>query len=333
MYDSIAYNEINDNYILIDVRSPKEFLDFHIPGALSMPIMDDDERKIVGTLYQHGSHDEAKKMALQFGTKKIGDYHDFIVNNKDRSIVFYCARGGYRSKTVASLFFSLGYHVYQLKGGIKSYRQKINSELPLLLSELELVIMYGKTGSGKSEILNIIKNYYPTLDLEGLANHKGSVLGSVGMGKANSQKMFEALLYEQLTRSSCRRFLVEGESKRIGEVILPKMLWNKMQEGEKIYIDCSLERRIQRLVKEYIYEGDLNEILENLSRIEKFISKEKYQLLIDNLKNGNYDDAATFLCEKYYDLNYKFKPDDKTTVFNGDDSKEAARDILKYLQR
>lgn len=331
MYDIIYYEEINENSILIDVRTQEEYDDFHIPGALSIPILNFEERKIVGTLYDNGQKDLAKAKALAFGSRKLQEFLDLLVNHKDKKIVFYCSRGGFRSKTVAALFFSLGYNVCQLKGGIKHYRQIVNSNLPNLLKEINLIALYGPTGSGKSNILNIIKDDYPVIDLEALANHKGSVLGSIGMGKANSQKMFEALLFELLRHSTNKNFLIEGESKRIGNIVLPQELWDKMLIAKKIYIKSPMEYRINRLVEEYVSQSADDELLQALSNIEKYISKENYESVINSIKSKEYRHAAEILCEKYYDHNYKFRPEADTITIENKNDAQCASEILKLI--
>ncbi len=330
MYDIIEYKDINENYILFDLRTHEEYDDFHIPGAISLPILDFDERKIVGTLYDNGEKDLAKSKALDFGSKKISEIHQQILSHSDKKIVFYCSRGGFRSKTVSALFFSLGYDVHQLKGGIKYYRSIVNDELPELLNNISLITLYGPTGSGKSNILNIIKNNFPIIDLEMLANHKGSVLGSIGMGKPNSQKMFEAYLYDLLKNSNDDEFLIEGESKRIGDIVLPEILWEKMQISKKIYINSPIDCRIKRLVESYA-SNNPQELLCSIKRIEKYLSKENFQEIVNSLMNHNYEVAAKILCEKYYDHNYKFKPNNDTMIFENEDDADCANEILNYV--
>lgn len=331
MYDIIDFDEINENSILIDVRTREEYNDFHIPGALSMPILNFEERKIVGTLYDNGEKDLAKAKALEFGSRKLKEFLDLIIEQNDKKIVFYCARGGFRSKTVAALFFSLGYNVCQLKGGIKHYRQIVNANLPDLIKDINLIALYGPTGSGKSKILNILKEDYPVIDLEALANHKGSVLGSIGMGQAHSQKTFEALVFEQLRHSTNKNFLIEGESKRIGNIVLPQDLWDKMLVAKKIYIESPIEYRVDRLIFEYVNQSADSELLSALSNIEKYISKENYEAVVNSIKSKEYKLAAKILCEKYYDHNYKFRPDANTIVIENKNDAECANEILKLI--
>lgn len=331
MYDIIDYDEINENSILIDVRTREEYDGFHIPGALSMPILNFEERKIVGTLYDKGEKDLAKAKALEFGSIKLREFLDLLIDNKNKKIVFYCSRGGFRSKTVAALFFSLGYNVCQLKGGIKHYRHIVNDQLPDLIKEINLIALYGPTGSGKSNILNILKEDYPVIDLETLANHKGSVLGSIGMGKAHSQKTFEALLFEQLKHSTNKNFLIEGESKRIGNIVLPQELWEKMLESKKIYIESPIEYRVDRLIGDYVNQAADFELLSALSNIEKYISKENYSAVVNSIRSKEYREAAQILCEKYYDHNYKFRPDSNTIVIENKNDAQCAKEILKLI--
>ena len=331
MYDIIDYNEINDNSILIDVRTKEEYDDFHIPTALSLPILNYEERKVVGTLYDNGEKDLAKLEAIRFASAKLNEFMKCILAHKDKKIVFYCSRGGFRSKSISGLFFNLGYNVCQLKGGIKHYRHIVNNELPSLIENINLIALYGPTGAGKSKILDILKNHYPIINLEQLANHKGSVLGSIGMGQANSQKMFEAYLYEHLKKSKSNSFLIEGESKRIGNIVLPQNLWEKMQEAKKIYINSPIDNRIDRLVKDYVNQSSDEALISALQNIKKYISSENFENIISSIKSKEYKQAAEILCKKYYDHNYKFRPDEDTIVLENKNDALCAKEILKII--
>lgn len=333
MFELLNYEETTDNDLFIDLRSSEEFNEFHIPGSINFPILNNEERKIVGTLYDNGSKREAKRSAITFVSTKLLELEDLIYKNSDRRIIFTCARGGYRSKTIASLFFTLGYNVYKLKGGIKSYRHYINEKLPEKLSKISLVTIYAPTGSGKTEILHLLKSRnIPVIDLENLANHMGSTLGGVGLGKANSQKMFESLLFEAIDDEP-KTYFIEGESKRIGNVVMPDLLYEKILESKKIYLETPMSVRIERLKETYAKPELIEELKTAIENLSKYLGKETRAAVEENMILKNYDEVARLLCEKYYDHNYRFKSDEKTLFIENDDIMRTVSTLLDFYKR
>ncbi len=333
MFELLNYEETTKDDLFIDVRSRCEFDDFHIPGSINFPVLNDEERKIVGTLYDNGSKREAKRSAIRFVSTKLLELEDLIYKHRDRRIIFTCARGGYRSKTIASLFFTLGYNVYKLKGGIKSYRHYINEKLPEKLSKISLVTLYAPTGSGKTEILHLLNSRnIPIIDLENLANHMGSTLGGVGLGKANSQKMFESLLFEAIDDEP-KTYFIEGESKRIGNIVMPDLLYEKILESKKIYLDTPMSVRIERLKKTYAKPELIEELEAAIENLSKYLGKETRADVEENMILKNYDEVARLLCEKYYDHNYRFRADDNTLFIENDDIVKTVSTLLEFYER
>lgn len=331
MFEILKYEETKKEDIFIDVRSKKEFDDFHIPSSINFPILNDEERKIVGTLYDNGSRREAKRSAIRFVSSKLLSLEDLINEYNSNRVILTCQRGGYRSTTAASLFFSLGYNVYKLQGGIKAYRHFINERLNDRLKKINLITLYAPTGSGKTIILRKLKKLgYPVIDLEKLANHMGSNLGSVGLGEPNTQKMFESLLF--LNTENPDLFFIEGESKRIGNVVMPEILYQKIVDSKKIYLETPMDLRVKNLVNTYVKNGSLDELNEGIKKLSKYLGRETNKSLINYMDNDDYENAARILCEKYYDHNYNFSPDENTEVILNDNFNDTVLKLEKFYK-
>lgn len=308
MFRYIEYKDLQGDYVLVDVRSPKEFEEASIFGAVNIPLFSDEERKLIGYTYVNESVDKAKKLGIEAVSKRLPEIYDKIVelNTKYRSIVFYCAKGGMRSSSIWSLSSSLGMNVYKLKGGYKGYREFINTELPKVNEDVKYVVIHGKTGVGKTKLLKELEKLgYDILDLEAAANHRGSLLGSVGLLACSSQKQFETYVYEKLKNRKSNLVLVEGESKRIGNIIIPNYIYESMAKGKHIFVECGLELRSQLLIDEYMQtENCKNEFCEALDKLNKYICTkniDKYKMYI---MEGKYEEVASELMIKYYDPLY-----------------------------
>ena len=250
--------DFKENHLLIDVRSPSEYNHAHIPGAISLPLLSDEERKVVGTLYKQQSRELAIKKGLDFfGVKmrKMVEEIETLIKHKHDSnlntLVIHCWRGGMRSATVAWLFDLYGFKVYTIEGGYKKYRhwviEKFNQHYPI-------EIIGGYTGSAKTEIIQSLKLVgEQTIDLEGLANHKGSAFGAIGMPVQPSQEMFENLLATELSKYKEVKttIWVEDESQRIGLVNIPQPLWNQLRTKQVYFFDIPFEERLNYLVLTY----------------------------------------------------------------------------------
>lgn len=307
----LTYEEIHsmikngEKIIFVDMRSPKEFSQYKIPGALNLPILDDREREIVGKTYVNESVDKAKYLGINFAKDKLPSYYE-KVNELAKiydQLIIYCSRGGYRSKVFFSFLRSLGIDVKKLMGGYKSYRKYIRENLSSLIEKKDFVVLYGKSGVGKTEILNKLKADHPVLDLEDLANHRGSIFGGLGLEDQPSQKYFESLLFEALDRDE-KIFFTEGESSKIGSIQLPKILIEKISSGRKIIIEDTMENRLARIKRDYkLINRD--EIYKSLLEIKKFISPEREKLYLEKFYEGDYDFLIRDLLLNYYDPHYK----------------------------
>ena len=333
-YKDIDENKIDGKNILIDVRSPSEYKNATIPGAINIPIFNDEERKIIGTIYVQDSVEKAKKIGIEAASKKLPDIYDRVIalDKKYNHLIFFCAKGGFRSSSLVSLFSSIGINAFKLDGGYKKYRKYINETLPKAVEGVQFIVLYGNTGTGKTNILKALKNKeMDVLDLEGYANHRGSLLGSVGLGEQNSQKQFESLLYESLKSRKSNIVYVEGESRRIGKVIIPEYIYNKMNNGIHIKIEASMEYRVNNIMKDYVHETD-DELISSLNLLRKHIGDKNIDRFIDMIKEKRYEEVIENLMIKYYDPLYSYKNRDIKAVFYNEDSKKVANEIISWTK-
>ena len=240
---------------IIDVRSPAEFAEDHIPGAVSAPVLDDAERAQVGTLYKQVSAFDAKKLGAALLAKNAARHIEQLFREKPKSWhpLVYCWRGGKRSGSMAHILREIGWNAETLEGGYKAYRRWVVEQLAELPARLDFRVIHGPTGSGKSRLLAALRRAgAQVLDLEDLAAHRGSVLGDLPGRPQPSQKMFESLLLEQLeAMDASRPVFVEGESKKIGDLQVPEALMSRMRASACILLETALDTRVELLLDEY----------------------------------------------------------------------------------
>jgi tRNA 2-selenouridine synthase len=240
---------------VIDVRSPAEYAEDHVPGAISAPVLDDAERAQVGTLYKQVSPFDAKKLGAALVAKNVSQHIEQRFKDKPKTWhpLVYCWRGGKRSGAMAHILREIGWNADTLEGGYKAYRRWVVQELETIPASLDFRVIHGPTGSGKSRLLTALKRAgAQVLDLEDLAAHRGSVLGNLPDRPQPSQKMFESLLLKELSAlDASRPVYVEGESKKIGELQVPEALMSRMRASPCILLETSLETRVDLLLDEY----------------------------------------------------------------------------------
>jgi tRNA 2-selenouridine synthase len=240
---------------VIDARTPSEYALDHIPGAVSAPVLDDAERAEVGTLYKQVSPFEAKKLGAALIARNVARHVDrlFLKNDKNWKPLIYCWRGGKRSGAMAHILREIGWDARTLEGGYRAYRRWVVQELSSLPSHLGFVVVHGPTGSGKSRLLAALERAgSQVLDLEGLAQHRGSVLGELPGAPQPTQKWFESLLLDRLGRfDASRAVYVEGESKKIGELQVPDALMARMRAASCVLLDADVQTRVSLLIEEY----------------------------------------------------------------------------------
>ncbi|MSQ71415.1 MAG: tRNA 2-selenouridine(34) synthase MnmH [Betaproteobacteria bacterium] len=240
---------------VIDVRSPGEFALDHVPGALSCPVLDDEERSRVGTTYKQVSPFDAKKIGAALVSKNIARHIEEHFRDKPREWrpLVYCWRGGTRSGAMAHILREVGWQSAQLDGGYRAYRRDVRAQLEMLPQRLRYRVICGATGSGKSRLLTALDAAgSQALDLERIARHRGSVLGDLPGEPQPSQKMFDSLLWDALRRfDPARPVFVEAESLKIGQLQVPPALLARMRESECVRIEVPPAERVRFLMEEY----------------------------------------------------------------------------------
>jgi tRNA 2-selenouridine synthase len=340
-YSQIEQKYINDKYVLIDVRSPGEFKTATIPGAVNVYLFNDEERKAIGIVYVQESVEKAKKLGVEAVSKNLPIIYEKInaLEKEYKKLIFFCARGGMRSGSLVSLLTSLGVNALKLKGGYKGYRAYINEELPKIIKEINFVVIHGNTGTGKTDILkNLSQRGYDVLDLEGAANHRGSLLGSVGLGSENSQKQFESLIFNSLKNRKSNYIFVEGESKRIGNIIIPEFIYSAMMKGKHINITADMEFRVKNIIKDYVKSDNSEvknnnlEIIDALNKLRKYISDKKIDNYIKEIESCNYEAVAEELMIKYYDPMYENKEYNYDLSIKNNNIEETCDNIISWAK-
>lgn len=310
MYKTTEYMniDIDGDYVLVDVRSNGEYEEFTIPGAINIPIFNNEERSRIGTIYKQESVDNAKRVGIQIVSSKLLELYEKFseLKNNHKEIIIFCERGGMRSSSLWSLFNSIGLRATKLEGGYKGYRAAVNENLPKLIEEVTFIMLHGHTGTGKTELLQLLEQKgLDVLDLEGYANHRGSLLGDVGLPGKVSQKKFDSLVFEKLRRRKTNYVLIEAESGRIGNIVIPQFMHNKMKQGIHILIEGSLDARAQRIVKEYIVnENSKQEILDALDKLGKYMGANKTEHIRELVQAEDFLEASRELMLIHYDPLY-----------------------------
>lgn len=305
---------IEQQYPMIDVRTPKEFAEFHIPSAVNVPIFSNEERAEVGTLYTQKGPESAKDRGVDIVSEKLPDLYRAIKNihhDDNEQVVIHCWRGGMRSRTVVSLMQSLGVPCVQLKGGIRSFRKRIINDLEgFAESAPDFIVLEGLTGTRKTDILlQLQQEGYPVLDLEGMAGHRGSAFGAIGLTQS-SQKAFDSKLWQRLrTLKDAPYLIIEGESRRIGNVNLPDFILERKQSGRRIHLTYPFQKRIESLCEDYHPDQHEQEIQEAIARVEKRISTVARKELDEAMANKDFRRVVAILLEYYYDPRYRHSHD------------------------
>jgi len=267
---------------ILDVRSPGEFSHGHITGAINLPLFDDAERAEIGTLYKQESREAAIERGLAIvGPKMAGFVQQAKALTEGRHLRIHCWRGGMRSESMAWLMQTAGFTVSTLEGGYKAYRRHILAQLG---RPFQLLILGGKTGSGKTDILKALARLgEQVIDLEGLAHHKGSAFGALGQPPQPSSEMFDNQLFDVLSSlDSSQRIWVEDESHNIGKVHISQPFWQQMKCAPVIAIEVPQGARVDRLVREYADAPD-EQLAESLLRIKKRLGGQHLQAAMEAL--------------------------------------------------
>jgi tRNA 2-selenouridine synthase len=335
----------SDKYVPVDVRSPIEHEEAAIPGSVNIPLFTNEERQEIGILYKQSGNQAAKWRAMEIVSPKLPSLLNEIKNLEANGAkpVIHCWRGGSRSKAVASFLEFSGVPSIRLAGGYRAYREYILDKIPEILPD-KAVVLHGLTGTGKTVILEKLQEKgFPVIDLEHMANHRGSLFGTIGIGEGHNQKTFDALLFERLLEiKESEYFIVEAESKRIGRAVQPDFMMDLKKNGTHFLIQCSLENRVDRIYGEYVESYKEKQwfqdvVIEKVKRIEKRLkSPDLVQSIEYATQNKNYKEVISILLEHYYDPRYNHTIKDYIGEFitvNGDSSVRAAAEIGKHLEK
>ncbi len=322
-----------EDVVLVDIRSPQEYEDFHIPGAVNIPLFENEEKRLIGYIYRNEGVERAKEIGEELARKKLEEFYEKFKKLKESysNVVVYCWRGGMRSQGMCKAMSEMGLDLLRLKGGYRAYRQFILEDMGRLLEGVEFVVLTGKTGVGKTKVLQALKEEgLPVIDLEDLAKDRGSVFGSVGIEEKVSQKQFDALLYEELRRVGEGYVFIEDESRRIGNVYIPEPFWRKKERGIYVELWASLETRVRNIVSDYTQrEGWEEEALSAVKRIEKYLGPQRYSQVMELFEEGRHEEVIRFLIEEYYDRKYR-QFGEPVFELNCDDLKECVGKLKEF---
>ncbi|MCX6280946.1 MAG: tRNA 2-selenouridine(34) synthase MnmH [Bacteroidetes bacterium] len=328
---------LEETCVIVDVRSPKEFAEGHIPGSLNIPLFADDERAVIGTLYQKQGREAAILKGLDIALPKVFIYlKELKKKAAGNKIGIHCWRGGMRSELMSEVFSKAGYHVCLLEGGYKAYRRFIRESFS---RKSKIIVLGGYTGCGKTEILrSIAAKGEQVIDLEKLASHKGSVFGALGQGDQPTNEQFENNLYRIWAGMDFRkRIWLEDESRSIGKVALPPPVYEQIMNGKLVEVVLNKKQRINRLVAEYAgFEKVL--LAGALSRIREGLGGTRYNAAMLALMQSDFGSVADLVLE-YYDKAYRKaieKRQDKDGIviqLTGNDSRRHATTIMKRLKQ
>ena len=297
--------ELSAAYPVIDVRSPSEFNQGHIPGAWNIPLFNDQERKSVGTSYKQVNRETAMYAGLEIAGKKLVSLAKEGEKRmgKDKTLLVHCWRGGMRSKSIVWLFETLGITCYLLEGGYKSYRKHVFREFN---KPLNMILVGGRTGSGKTDILHQLRNLgEQVVDLEALAHHKGSAFGALGETPQPTTEQFENNLCQKLSElDRTRRVWLEDESRNVGKCVIPGEIYTEMRKSRILFLDISMELRAKHLVKHYS-KYPKEELKTCIQKISKRLGGDRTRKAIDSVEREDYYNTALITLH-YYDKTYMF---------------------------
>jgi len=308
--------------LLVDVRTPAEFAEATIPGAINVPIFSNQERVRVGTLYKEKGKGAARKLGVELVAPKIPGLLEQIEavrkgNNHSGPVIVFCWRGGMRSLAMTSFLNLAGIHARQLIGGHKAFRSYVCSYFEQQQWP-PIYVLRGLTGVGKTQVLHrLAEQGFPVVDLEGLANHRGSAFGALGLQPQPGQKMFEALLWDRLQQLDSAGYLVtEGESLHIGRLLVPKPFHQAMQIQTSLWLTASLEFRTKIILQDYPALDQLREQFEKpICALKERLGKKVVSQLLDLLNDGKWEALVHELMVHYYDPLYLHTcPEDRIEI-------------------
>ncbi|MFN3545479.1 MAG: tRNA 2-selenouridine(34) synthase MnmH [Thiobacillus sp.] len=319
------FDDLADFDDIIDARSPSEFAEDHIPGAINLPVLDDAERARVGTLHKQASAFEAKKVGAALVARNIATHLDawFAGKPKGYRPLVYCWRGGNRSGSLTHILHKIGFAAVQLEGGYKAYRRHVVAELERLPALYRFRVVLGPTGSGKSRLLQALADVgAQVLDLEALAAHRGSLLGALPGQPQPSQKSFESAIWAALSRfDPARPVFVESESRKIGSLQVPEALIRTMRASPCLRLEVPLAARVALLIEDYAhFLDDPEAISARLAHLTELRGRDTVSAWQALARERAWPALVTALLQEHYDPaylkslshNYAPSPDDRS---------------------
>ncbi|MDH4386472.1 MAG: tRNA 2-selenouridine(34) synthase MnmH [Caulobacter sp.] len=329
---------------IIDVRSPGEYAEDHMPGAINLPVLDDAERAEVGTIYVQQSPFLARRIGAALVARNIARHLETALADRSGGYrpLIYCWRGGQRSNAMATVLRQVGWRAVLVAGGYRTWRRHVTASLYDAEPCLKVVLLDGNTGSAKTEILNRLPGRgIQVLDLEGLAGHRGSVFGGLSRTPQPSQKAFESRLMGALADiDPARPVVVEAESSKIGDRMIPPVLWKAMQAAPRLSVKAEARDRVQYLVQTYAeITSDSEALGAALDRLPPLYGRQRLAEWVQMARSGDFSALAAALIEIHYDPAYERsnRRDTRPTLGDiimsdlGESGQEAAADQITDL--
>lgn len=312
--DSVTVGEMDLFDEVIDVRTPAEFAEDHMPRSANHPVLDDAERAEVGTLYKQVSPFDAKKRGAALVARNIARHVEasFALRTREWRPLVYCWRGGKRSGAMTHVLREIGWQAAQLEGGYKAYRREVVAQLETLPKQFDYRVLCGETGSAKSRLLEALAaTGAQVLDLERFACHRGSVLGNLPDRPQPAQKMFETLIWDSLRKLDPERpVFVEAESKRIGTLQVPDALLDAMRAAECIRVEAPLDARVRFLIEEYgHFLGDPAALKTQLDCLRALYGSDVIARWKTQVDRGEWEALVADLLVSHYDPAYRRSTD------------------------
>jgi len=307
--DTVTVAQLSEFDDIVDVRSPAEFAQDHIPGAINCPVLDDDERARVGTLYVQVSPFDARKVGAALVARNIARHIEASFADKPKTWrpLIYCWRGGQRSAAMGHVMRQIGWDVKRLAGGYKAYRHAVVAGIEALAEKFDYRVICGPTGSGKSILLRHLERLgAQTLDLEDLAAHRGSVLGELPGETQPSQKMLESRLWLKLKSLDPRRpVFIESESRKVGNLRVPEPLIARMWQSECVWLETAAPVRVALLLRDYRhFTEDVQALCAKLDCLVRLHGHEKINNWKDKVASTQWPEFVTQLLQEHYDPAY-----------------------------
>lgn len=327
--------------LIIDVRSPCEHAEERIIDSVNIPLLSNDERSEIGTIYAQQGELVARRHAMRIIAPKIPEIIDLIttLRNSGQPVVVHCWRGGLRSEAVVSMLSVVGIDCFRLTGGYKAWRKQLLGDFEENAYKFKPVVLHGLTGVGKTDILHELEAMGQSiLDLESIANHRGSVFGSMGLGAQPTQKNFDAVLWQKLRSYGDQPVFLEAESRKVGKLALPDCVYDRIQESARVLVTGSLDARAGRIIDDYARVLDSESRrhgIDSLMCLKERLGGKRVQEIQEMFLSEQLEDAVKTLLVEYYDPLYN-RQIERSSPFelevSGDDVRKAAKAIFSWLR-